>query len=115
MNFLVSLRHATHGLVTVWKREPNFRIEIVCGFIVCGASYYLALSRLDWIIVLLLIFAVLLCEIVNSVMEAIIDLLSPRYHALAKQIKDMMAAGTLLMAIASVLVGLWIFIPYLMK
>ncbi len=115
MNFLVSMRHAMQGLVTIWKREPNFRTEILCGVLVCGASYYLALSRFDWIIVLLLIFAVLLCEIVNSVMEAIIDLLSPRYHTLAKQIKDMMAAATLLMAIASVLVGLWIFIPYLMK
>lgn len=115
MNFFSSLQHAVHGLVTIWRREPNFRTEIFCGLLVLAASYAIGISRFEWIVVLFLIFAVLLCEIANSVMEAVIDLLSPRYHGLAKQIKDMMAGATLLMSVASVIIGLWIFVPYVIK
>lgn len=115
MKFFASLQHALHGLVTVWQREPNFRIEVFCGLLVVAASQVIGLTRFEWVVVLFLIFAVLLCEIANSVMEAIIDLLSPRYHALAKNIKDMMAGATLLMSMAAVIIGLWIFVPYAMK
>ena len=115
MNFFSSLQHALHGVNTIWRREPNFRIEVFCGLLVLVASYSLGIARFEWIVVLFLIFAVLLCEIANSVMEAVIDLLSPRYHTLAKQIKDMMAAATLLMSVASVIIGVWVFVPYLVK
>lgn len=111
--FFKSVAHAVRGLREIWSTEPNFRIEFVCGLLVLCAARVLLLSRFEWIVVLILVFGVLLCEIANAVCERIINILSPRYTLAAKAIKDMMAGMTLVASIASVIIGLWIFIPHL--
>ena len=58
---------------------------------------------------------VLIMELINTIMERVVDILKPRVHPYVRLIKDLMAASVLLASILAVIVGLIIFIPYILK
>lgn len=99
-----SFRFAYAGLRYAWRNEPNFRIE--CGIAVLALLMALWLS-VSPVPILLCIGLVLSLELINSSLEATLDLLSPDYHPLVKVAKDAAAAAVLLASIISILVGLW--------
>lgn len=67
----------------------------------------------DWLALILVSLAVLTLEMLNTVIEALVDLASPEYHPLAKTAKDVAAGAVLLGAVASVIVGASIFVPHI--
>ena len=62
---------------------------------------------------LLLITAVLVLELINSVFERISDGLKPRLHPMVKDIKDIMAGAVFLSSLVAAIIGILIFWPYL--
>jgi diacylglycerol kinase len=52
-------------------------------------------------------------EMLNTVIEAVVDLASPEYHPLAQRAKDLAAGAVLMAAFASVIVGVYVFVPRL--
>lgn len=73
---------------------------------------FFQVRALEAVALTLVIIAVLVLEIVNTVVEKFIDLLKPRMHHYSGAIKDMMAAAVLLAAIGAVVIGVLIFYPY---
>lgn len=71
------------------------------------------LTATELCILILTIFAVLTAEMLNTAVEAIVDLVSPDYHQLAGLAKDVAAGAVLLAAIASIFIGYLLFSPYL--
>ena len=67
------------------------------------------------IIVLLLIVLVLVLELLNTAIEKFVDLVKPRFHGHAEVIKDVMAASVFVSSLGSLLIGLIIFIPYIVE
>lgn len=65
----------------------------------------------EWLVVVVCFGLVLGGECINSSIEAIVDLASPDYHELARKSKDAAAGGVLLFSLASLVVGLIIFVP----
>lgn len=104
-----ALRHAwagiTHALATQW----NMRVHVVVALFVLLAAYRLHLARPALLALVLVIALVLALELVNTAVEAVVDLLSPREHALAKAAKDCAAAAVLVAAAAAVAVGVLAF------
>ncbi|MCR4280352.1 MAG: diacylglycerol kinase family protein [Candidatus Komeilibacteria bacterium] len=111
--FSTSLKRAWNGVVSVWSHEANFRREIYVALVVIAAMIYLRITVKEAAVLLLVIFAVLILEVLNAVVERITDILKPRLHDYALVIKDMMAAAVLLSSLAAVLIGAIIFLPYL--
>lgn len=98
------------GLFTATK-EQNMRIHIMSAVIVIVAGFLTGISAVEWILLILVMALVIGMEMVNTAIEAIIDLVSPDYHPLAKVAKDVAAGAVLIFAIASVVIGCIIFIP----
>ena len=69
------------------------------------------MSALEWAVLALLIVMVVAAEMVNTMVEALVDLVTTEYHPLAKVAKDVVAGVVLLTAIGAVVVGLLIFGP----
>lgn len=92
--------------------QPNFRIQLSLGIIalILAALFRLPLS--EWLALILVSLAVLTLEMLNTVIESVVDLVSPDYHPLAKTAKDVAAGAVLLGAIASLIVGVFIFVPH---
>jgi undecaprenol kinase/diacylglycerol kinase (ATP) len=87
------------------------RIHLLTGVLAGAACIVLGIGRVDVLMVVLAIAGVLLAEVVNTVAEALTDLLEPKLNPVAKVIKDVAAAGVLLSAGFSVLIGVLVFYP----
>jgi diacylglycerol kinase len=104
--FYNSLRHALRGVVTVYRHEQNFRIQCLASVAVMLVAWWLRLSTLAFVALWLVIGAVLVLEIVNTVLERIVDAFKPRIHPFVAEIKDVMAAAVFIASLVAVGVGL---------
>ena len=88
-----SFHYAFAGLFYLARTQRNFRIHLAAGTLASLLARVLGLSAVEWAVFVLIMTMVLAAEMVNTVVEAAVDLASPAYHPLAKVAKDV-AAGT---------------------
>jgi len=111
-SLLKSFGYAISGITRVIKEERNIKIHLCAALIVIALAFYFHFSRNDWLVLLLIITIVISLELVNSAVEAVVDLASPEIHPLAKKAKDVAAGAVLVAAIISVIIGFLLFFPY---
>lgn len=100
--------YAWAGLSTAWRSERNLRIHVAIGFIVVLAGTLLRLRPLAWGLLVFAIGLVLVTELLNSAIEAVVDLVSPHDDPLAKRAKDVGAAAVLVAAVTAATIGVLI-------
>ncbi len=110
---LKSFKYATTGLMYVWHHEQNFRIQTFVSLCVVLAMVLFQLPLWQVIILILLIMIVLILELMNTIAEKMVDILKPRIHSYVRVIKDMMAAAVFISSLGSAIIGLLIFVPYI--
>ncbi|PIR78109.1 MAG: hypothetical protein COU28_03390 [Candidatus Magasanikbacteria bacterium CG10_big_fil_rev_8_21_14_0_10_36_16] len=110
-----SFIYAMKGLVYTFKREQNFRLEVVIAVVVIFAMFFLGLRSSEKIIVLLLITFILTLEMFNTIIERFLDLLKPRLDSQVKLLKDIMAGVVFLASLGALVIGAMIFYPYLFE
>lgn len=108
---LASFGHAFHGWAYVIRNEKNAWIHAVATLCVVLLAAWLGLPLRDWAVLVLTIALVWVAEILNTSIEAVVDLASPVHHPLAKVGKDVGAAAVLIAAGAAVLIGLLLLGP----
>ena len=106
-----SFKHAFAGIWYVIRTQKNAWIHLVIMLVVVFLAAWLGVSRFDWAILVLTIGMVWLAEFLNTSIEAIVDLVSPQRHPLAKVSKDVGAAAVLITAATAVIVGLLLLGP----
>ena len=112
---LLSFVYAFQGWGRVLRNEPNTWIHAFFSIAVILMAAWLRLPERDWAVLLLTIAVVWAAEVFNTAIENVVNLASPEQHPLAKASKDISAAGVLLAAITSVLIGLLILGPPLFE
>lgn len=110
-----SFTYAFQGLHTAVKNEPNFRIHIFFAVLALTLGIILKLEVLEWMFLTFTIFYVLTLELLNTVLEAIVNLVSPEVNQFAKIAKDVSAACVLLAAGMSIIVGIVLFLPKILS
>jgi diacylglycerol kinase (ATP) len=110
-NIVESFRFAFAGLWYALRTQRNTRIHLTIAACAIALGLWLGISTTQWAVLTLTIGFVLVSEMLNTVAETLVDLISPGYHPLARIIKDVTAAAVLLGAIISVIVGLLILGP----
>lgn len=80
---------------------------------VVGLGTFLGLGTAEWIAILLCITLVITLELVNTAVEACVDLVTRETHPLARTAKDVAAGAVLVGVVGSVLIGAVIFVPRL--
>lgn len=109
MRFWRSFNHAFAGIMYAARTQPNMRTHLVIALLVLLASLLLRLGR-DYVVDLVIIIAVVLgLELVNTAVEALVDLMVVADHPLAKTAKDAAAGAVLIASIAAVVVGYLVF------
>lgn len=113
-NFLQALGHALEGIGQLLVRERNMRIHFAAALIVLIVGLKVGLGRSDWLWVTVAVFTVIMAEFVNTIVEAIVDLIvGDHYFFLAKVAKDV-ASGAVLAAVGfAIIIGILIFQPYI--
>ena len=108
-----SFGYAFEGIRTGILKERNMKIHCLAVILVTAAGTFLGLSAVEWCICLLLFALVISLELVNTAVEAVVDLVTEERKPLAKIAKDTAAGAVLFASLAAVIIGCIIFIPYL--
>lgn len=111
----IGLQYAWNGLKLAFIEERNLRIHVLAMVVVLLTSFYFKLNAIEWLFILFAIQTVIVTELINSTIERIIDYMKPEIHPKAKVIKDIAAGTVLIGALFSIVVGLVIFLPKLLK
>lgn len=106
---LESFSYAFQGLVHVFRHQRNMQIHFGLSFLVLVASLFFGLNRLELVAVFFAISLVLIAEMLNTALEAAIDLVTSSYDPKAKIAKDVAAGAVLVAAINSLVVAYFVF------
>jgi diacylglycerol kinase len=111
----LSFKYAMEGIVYAFKTQRNFRIHSVVAILVLILSLLLRCNFQEIAVIVLSIGLVFSLELINTSIEATIDLVTPENKPLAKIAKDLAAAAVLVTALTAVIIGLLILGPKLYK
>ena len=107
-----SFGYAFEGIWTGISKERNMKIHCMVAALVVIAGLILGISVTEWCICLGLFGMVMALELVNTAVEAVVDLVTEERKPLAKIAKDTAAGAVLFTAIMAVIIGCIIFIPH---
>ncbi|WP_346678911.1 diacylglycerol kinase family protein [Enorma massiliensis] len=107
--FIRSFGYAIEGFRTAVATERNIKVQLFVGVLAVVAGVVLRIDALSWVLVLLCIGLVLFAELVNTSIEAIVDLATQDLHPLAKRAKDIAAASVFTLSITAAVVGIIVF------
>ena len=108
-----SFTDAWRGWRVALRSEINIKIELAAALIVIVLMIVFKITSAEALILFLVIMIVLWAEIINTAIERMMDVMEPRENPVVKDIKDLMAASVLVVSLASLIIGLIIFIPYI--
>jgi len=103
--FWAAFNYAFQGIVYATRTQRNMRVHLVAGALALFATLYLRLERAYVALVVIAIALVLAAELVNTAVEAIVDLMTVAHHPLAKIAKDAAAGAVLVASLAALVVG----------
>lgn len=109
----MSFRYAIEGLATALLDQPNLILQLCIASIVLVLGFYFRITKAEWLIISLTIGFVIAFELTNTAIEEIVDSFTDKVHPSAKKAKDVAAAGVLVASLTASIIGLMIFIPYL--
>lgn len=109
---LKSFLYAFRGVRFCVKSERNMRIHLAAAVLVTAFSLVYKLEALEYGILFLAMGGVIVCEALNTALEAIVNLESPAYHDLARIAKDVAAGAVLIAAITAGIIGICLFLHF---
>lgn|SRR3989338_2566413 len=112
---LRSIRHALEGLLLMLKTQPNARIHLAATIVVVLAGFYYEITAAHWAIITLTILSVWVAETLNTAFEYLCDVTNPEFHPAVKKAKDISAGAVLISALGAIIIGLIIFLPYILN
>ncbi|NLH97776.1 MAG: phosphatase PAP2 family protein [Clostridiaceae bacterium] len=108
-SLIESFNNAINGIISTIRSERNMKIHIIAAVLVLGLSLFYDLTRAEFLIVCITIALVIICELFNTAVEVLIDMLVGIYHPRAKTVKDTAAGAVLISAVLSLAVAYFIF------
>ena len=102
---LKSFNYAFQGLVEAVRHQRNMRIHLVLGLLVLIATIFLNVSRLQLVAVIVSVAFVFITEMINSAIEAVVDMITDEFDPRAKAAKDLVAGAVLIAAINALVVA----------
>lgn len=108
-SFLKAFVYAWQGISHAVRTQRNMRVHLTAVVYVTAFSFFYDLTRAEYALLALTFGAVISAELINTAIEAAVDLCSPERHSLAKIAKDTAAGAVLAAAIFAVVVGVLLF------
>ena len=104
-----TFNNAINGIINTVRTERNMKIHLVAAILVLIACFFFDISRVEFLILVITITMVMSAEVVNTAIEAVVDMSTNYYHPLATIAKNAAAGAVLITAINAVIVGYVIF------
>lgn len=108
-----SANFAIEGILQAARTQKHLRYHFCIAAFVLISSYILGVTKSEFLFISLAVIMVLVAELLNTAVEAMVDLLSPEHHETARQAKDIAAGAVLITALGSAIIGYIILFPYI--
>ena len=108
-----SFQHAFCGILTSFVIGRNIKVHYIAALAAILGGLYFGISKVEFLIILLVSTQVICLEMVNTAIERTVDLVTAEYHLYAKIAKDIAAGAVLVAAIFAIIIGGIIFLPYI--
>lgn len=109
--FFNAIKFSIDGLVHAYQNEQSLWLQGFCTILVVILGFLLKISFNQWAIVIIALVVVLAVELLNTAIEATVDLVTKEIHPLAKVAKDCGSAAAFVSSIMATIICLFIFIP----
>lgn len=106
--FINAIFFSIAGFKATWKHEEAFRQEVIAFLVAIPVAFWLAESKIEIVLLLAPVVLIMIIEILNSALEAIVDRAGVEYHKLAGRAKDMGSAAVMLTIMLTVVIWLLI-------
>lgn len=110
-----SFKYAIEGIIYAFKYEQNIIVHTLVMILVIILGIIVKINYFEWLICLILFGLVIATEMINTSIEATVDLACDKKHPLAKIAKDTASGAVLVFAITAAIAGLIIFIPKIIE
>ena len=113
--FFKSVKYSIDGLYYAYRYEQSLWLHGLVTILVIIMGFIFKISFSEWAIIFIALGAILALELINTAIEAAVDLTTTKIHPLAKIAKDCGSAASFVMSIVSIVISMFVFGPYLMK
>jgi len=110
-----SFKYAFEGIDYALNNDQNLVIHFIAASLVIIASIFLDVSPYEMGILGITILVVIATEMINSAIEKMVELITKEHREEARIAKDVSAGMVLLTAIGSVIIGILIFLPFILR
>lgn len=111
--FFNSIKYSIDGLVYAICNEQSLWIQAMGAFVIILLGIIYRITFNQWAILVIALVVVLAVELLNTAIEAVVDLVTQEIHPLAKIAKDCGSAASFVTALMLTIISLFIFIPYM--
>ncbi len=94
--FFNAILFSLAGLNAAWKNEEAFRLEVIAFVLALPLSIWLSATNIEALLLMSTIILVMVAELLNSAIEAVVDRISDEYHELSGRAKDLGSAAVML-------------------
>lgn len=115
VTFIESVKYAWDGVRIAYSEERNLRSHVYSTIIIFILGYLFSFNIDDFLWLTLVCFIVIFSELLNTLVENIVDLVTDQYHPLAKKIKDIAAGTVLISSFFAVIMGIFLFLPKILS
>ena len=109
--FLNSIKYSVDGLVNAYQNEQSLWLHAMCTIIIVILGFLLQIKFYEWAVIVIALVVVLAVELLNTAIEATVDLITKEIHPLAKVAKDCGSAAAFVSSIMVFIICCFIFIP----
>lgn len=102
---------AFQGIRYTFNTQINFRVQCFLAILISSLCFYLNISVAEWLWIMGATALVLMAELGNTAIEALVDLVTPEYNVKAGIIKDISAGIVLIAAFTALIIGVLILLP----
>ncbi len=110
--WIESTSYAAEGIRHAAKTQRHLRYHLYAALLIMLLSLIIGITRYEFIAVAIVVLIVLSAEMLNTAIEAVVDIIFNEYNKKAKAVKDVAAGAVLISAIGATVAGYIIFLPY---
>lgn len=114
-NFLNKCKYSLQGLSYSFKNESSFVLVSITASLIIIMGICFDIAFIEWVISFGSLALIMIIELINTAIEATVDMVTQEYNEYAKIAKDCGSAATGIMSVLATIVNLIIFIPYIIK
>ena len=113
--FLNSIKYSLEGLSYGYRNEQSLILHGFCTILAVILGLIFHITFWEWAVIIISLVIVLAVELLNTAIEATVDLITKEIHPLAKIAKDCGSAAAFVSSLVAVIIGLFVFVPHIIK